>query len=136
MPAAAAVVNDATLVALSVVVPTWGRLDQLDSCLDALSRQTLAPERFEIIVVDDAPDHNTLHLVSSWRTRRRERAPRLVYFANNSGQHGVAAARNRGWRIARAQAISARGVLTTAQHTLTVFGISALALCPLRNPSA
>ena len=32
---------------------------------------------------------------------------------------------------ARAQAISARGVLTTAQHTLTVFGISALALIAL-----
>lgn len=32
---------------------------------------------------------------------------------------------------ARAKAISARGVLTTAQHTLTVFGISALALIAL-----
>ena len=32
---------------------------------------------------------------------------------------------------ARATAISARGVLTTAQHTLTVFGISALALIAL-----
>src|SRR5450830_1492666 len=32
---------------------------------------------------------------------------------------------------ARAKAISARGVLVTAQHTLTVFGISALALIAL-----
>lgn len=105
MPAVAAVINDVELIVLSVVVPTWGRLDQLDSCLDALSRQTLAPERFEIIIVDDEPDHNTLHLVSSWRTRRRERGPRLIYFAN-SGQHGVAAARNAGWRIARGAIIA------------------------------
>jgi hypothetical protein len=103
MPTAAT--NDAEPIALSVVVPTWGRLDQLDSCLDALSRQTLAPERFEIIIVDDDPDHNTLHLVSSWRSRKHESGPRLIYFAN-TGQHGAAAARNRGWRIARAPIIA------------------------------
>jgi hypothetical protein len=105
MPAAAAAINDAASIALSVVVPTWGRLDQLDSCLDALSRQTLAPQRFEIIIVDDEPDHNTLHLVSRWRTHGCARGPRLVYFAN-SGLHGVAAARNCGWRIARASIIA------------------------------
>lgn len=102
MPAAA--INDAAPIAVSVVVPTWGRLDQLDSCLDALSRQTLAPERFEIVIVDDEPDHNTLHLVSRWRTHGCARGPRLTCFAN-SGLHGVAAARNCGWRIARAEQV-------------------------------
>ena len=101
MPAAAI---DPANIALSVVVPTWGRLDQLDSCLDALTRQTLAPERYEIIVVDDEPDHNTLHLVSRWRPHGCARGPRLTYFAN-SGLHGVAAARNCGWRIARAEQV-------------------------------
>lgn len=103
MPAAAAI--ETGPIALSVVVPTWGRLDQLDSCLDALTRQTLAPERYEIIVVDDEPDHNTLHLVSGWRARKLERGPRLIYLAN-AGQHGAAAARNRGWRVARAPIIA------------------------------
>jgi len=103
MPTAATI--DPALIAVSVVVPTWGRLDQLDSCLDALTRQTLAPERYEIIVVDDEPDHNTLHLVSGWRARKIERGPRLIYLAN-AGQHGAAAARNRGWRVARAPIIA------------------------------
>jgi hypothetical protein len=103
MPTAAA--PDTEPIALSVVVPTWGRLDQLDTCLDALTRQTLAPERYEIIVVDDEPDHNTLHLVSGWRARKLERGPRLIYLAN-AGQHGAAAARNRGWRVARAPIIA------------------------------
>jgi len=103
MPTAAT--TDPALIALSVVVPTWGRLDHLDSCLDALTRQTLAPERYEIIVVDDEPDHNTLHLVSGWRARKIERGPRLIYLAN-AGQHGAAAARNRGWRVARAPIIA------------------------------
>ena len=98
-------VSTTVSVEVSVVVPTWGRLDQLDSCLDALARQTLAPTRFEIIVVDDEPDHNTLHLVSSWRMRRLEQGPRLTYLAN-SGPHGAAAARNRGWRVARAGIIA------------------------------
>jgi glycosyltransferase involved in cell wall biosynthesis len=103
MPTAATI--DPALIAMSVVVPTWGRLDQLDSCLDALTRQTLAPARYEIIVVDDEPDHNTLHLVSGWRARKIERGPRLVYLAS-AGQHGAAAARNRGWRVARAPIIA------------------------------
>jgi hypothetical protein len=133
MPAAAAVVNDAEQIALSVVVPTWGRLDQLDTCLEALTRQTLAPERFEIIIVDDEPDHNTLHLVSSWRTRKRERGPRLVYFAN-TGPHGVAAARNRGWRIARAAIIAftddaAIPAPDWLEQALAAFATGAEALC-------
>jgi glycosyltransferase involved in cell wall biosynthesis len=99
-----AAINPANIT-LSVVVPTWGVLDQLDSCLDALTRQTLAPERFEVIVVDDAPDHNTLHLVSGWRARKIERGPRLIYLAN-PGPHGAAAARNRGWRVARGPIIA------------------------------
>jgi glycosyltransferase involved in cell wall biosynthesis len=92
-------------IEVSVVVPTWGRLDQLDTCLDALARQTLSPSRFEIIVVDDEPDHNTLHLVSSWRMRRLEQGPRLTYLAN-PGPHCAAAARNRGWHVARADIIA------------------------------
>ena len=56
-------------------------------------------------MVDDDPDHNTLHLVSSWRMRRLEHGPRLIYLAN-PGPHGAAAARNRGWRVARADMIA------------------------------
>jgi GT2 family glycosyltransferase len=63
--------------AVSVVVPTCGRPELLARCLEALSRQTLDPQRFEIIVVDDG------------RTRR-----------------GPAVARNRGWRRARAEIIA------------------------------
>ena len=86
---------------VSVVVPTCGRMDLLDRCLDALTRQTLPAGAYEVIVVDDEPNHNTLHLVAGWRARTVDRGPRLVYLAN-SGQHGPAAARNLGWRAAQA----------------------------------
>jgi glycosyltransferase involved in cell wall biosynthesis len=92
-------------MAVSVVVPTCGRLDLLDRCLDALTRQTLPSARYEVIIVDDEPNHNSLHLVAGWRARTLDRGPRLVY-VSNAGPHGPAAARNRGWRIAQAQVIA------------------------------
>ena len=62
---------------VSVVVPTCGRPALLARCLAALERQTLPAAEFEVIVVDDS---------------------RL--------RSGPAAARNRGWRQARAEVIA------------------------------
>jgi glycosyltransferase involved in cell wall biosynthesis len=94
-----------TVVEVSVVVTTRGRLDLLDRSLDALTRQDFPAGAYEVIVVDDDPDRNTLQLVAGWRARTLERGPRLVYIANETA-HGPAAARNRGWRIARAPVIA------------------------------
>jgi glycosyltransferase involved in cell wall biosynthesis len=38
---------------LSVIVPVYNRPEMLARCLESLSRQSLAPNRFEVIVVDD-----------------------------------------------------------------------------------
>ncbi|HEY6820956.1 MAG TPA: glycosyltransferase [Burkholderiales bacterium] len=65
------------LPSVTVVVPTCGRPALLQRCLDALARQTLDPCRMEVIVVDDS------------RARR-----------------GPAAARNDGWRKARAPIVA------------------------------
>jgi glycosyltransferase involved in cell wall biosynthesis len=92
-------------VEVSVVVTTNGRLDLLDRSLDALTRQDYPAGAYEVIIVDDEPDRNTLQLVAGWRARTLERGPRLVYIANETA-HGPAAARNRGWRIARAPVIA------------------------------
>jgi glycosyltransferase involved in cell wall biosynthesis len=92
-------------VEVSVVVTTCGRLDLLDRSLDALTRQDFPASAYEVIIVDDEPDRNTLQLVAGWRARTLERGPRLVYVANDMA-HGPAAARNRGWRIARAPVIA------------------------------
>lgn len=92
-------------IEVSVVVPTCGRPDLLDRNLDALARQDLAPSRYEIIVVDDAASHLTLHLVAGWRGPTAARGLRLSYLANH-GVHGPAAARNLGWRAATAPIIA------------------------------
>ena len=90
---------------VSVVLPTCGRVDLLDRCLDALMRQTLDGRRFEVIVVDDNPGHNTRQLVAVWRASAGERGPDLRYMPNN-GSHGPAAVRNLGWRHARAPIVA------------------------------
>jgi GT2 family glycosyltransferase len=62
---------------VSVVVPTCGRAELLERCLRALENQSLPREHYEIIVIDD----------SKLRS-------------------GPAAARNRGWRQARAEIVA------------------------------
>jgi glycosyltransferase involved in cell wall biosynthesis len=111
-------------ILISVVVPTCGRMDLLDRCLDALARQTLPGTSFEVIVVDDEPSHNTLHLVAGWRTRTLERGPRLVYLPN-SNRHGPAAARNLGWRSAQAPIIAFTGEDTVPSPSWLAQGLAA-----------
>ena len=98
-------IKDDTKIAVSVVVRACGRMDLLDRCLDALVRQQFHPHGYDIIVVDDEPNHNTLHLVAGWRTRTLDRGPRLSYVAN-PGAGGPAGAPNRGWRVARAPIVA------------------------------
>jgi glycosyltransferase involved in cell wall biosynthesis len=76
---------------ISVVVPTKDRPAGLAAVLRALAAQTLTPERFEVIVVDDG---STPAVQAAARVVRHER-PR-----------GPAAARNSGWRAARAPLVA------------------------------
>lgn len=96
---------DANTPEVTVVVPSGGRIDLLDRCLDALLRQTMDGRRVEIIVVDDHPRHNIRQLVAVWRASAGPRGPAVVYLPN-PGPHGPAAARNRGWQAARAPIIA------------------------------
>ncbi len=41
---------------LSVLIPVYNRRAQLAQCLEALARQTLPREEFEVIVCDDGSD--------------------------------------------------------------------------------
>src|SRR5687768_8796137 len=62
---------------VSVVVPTCGRPELLARCLAALEKQTLPQQAYEVLVVDDG-----------------------------ALRSGPAAARNRGWRRARAPVVA------------------------------
>src|SRR4051794_18684054 len=87
---------------VSVVLPTFRRADLLGRCLDALGSQTLAASEYEVIVADDAADAATRRQVE----RFAERAPMAVVYVPVEGVHGPAAARNAGWRTARADLVA------------------------------
>jgi GT2 family glycosyltransferase len=90
---------------VSVVVPTCGRADLLNRCLSALTAQTVRSADMEIIVVDDGALDATRAAIAGWTGRMAPRGLDVVYVANH-GPHGPAAARNRGWRAARASIIA------------------------------
>ncbi|HSK09628.1 MAG TPA: glycosyltransferase [Vicinamibacterales bacterium] len=84
------------------MVPTRGRPDLLARCLAALARQRFDPARYEVVVVDDGPDDQTRRVVEA--AAATSAAP-MRYLAG-PGAQGPAAARNAGWRAARAPSIA------------------------------
>ncbi|HEX5387003.1 MAG TPA: glycosyltransferase family 2 protein [Gemmatimonadales bacterium] len=80
--------------AVSVVIPTYQRRDSLARALDALARQTLAPERYEVIVVIDGSTDGTRELMESF-------AALCAVRALSQENRGRAAACNAGLRAAR-----------------------------------
>ena len=80
--------SDARL-SLSVVIPTRDRLGSLKLALEALTRQTLAPGAFDVVVVDDGSSDQTAEFLA---------APPAYPFSLRSTRQagsGPAAARNR-----------------------------------------
>lgn len=80
---------------ISVIIPTYNRVDYLSQALKSVFDQSLRP--FEVIVVDDGSNDGTADMVLAWR-------PEVRYFWQN--HKGVSAARNRGLDEARGQVIA------------------------------
>jgi glycosyltransferase involved in cell wall biosynthesis len=84
----------------SVVIPTRNRAAFLEKCLSALARQEIGPDEMEIIVVDDGSTDDT-----SERARSAEPLMPFKLRVLKGEGRGPAAARNLGWRAARAPII-------------------------------
>lgn len=84
---------------LSVIIPTFNRAAQLERCLDALKNQSLVPDGFEIIVVDDGSTDSTEALLKE----KQEKMENLFFLhQKNSGQGN---ARNHGLEKAHGQIV-------------------------------
>ena len=91
----------------SVVIPTYQRPALLLKCLDALGRQRLPRDQFEIIVVDDGNAPETETAVALFAKQiARSGGPLEVRYLAQSERRGPAAARNRGWRAARGRIVA------------------------------
>ena len=87
---------------VSVVIPTFNRIDTLPEVLDALERQEGAPE-FEVIVIDDGSSDAT----PRWLASRPPGALGLRWLAQPN--RGPAAARNAGVAAAAGQWVALLG---------------------------
>ena len=85
----------------SVVIPTYNRVCSLRNCLDALEKQSLCHQLFEVIVVDDGSEDDTLAFLSSFQLQTRLR---LKY--SSQRRQGPAAARNSGILLSSAEVVA------------------------------
>ncbi|HXH07157.1 MAG TPA: glycosyltransferase [Vicinamibacterales bacterium] len=85
-------------VRVSVVVPTHNRRDKLLNCLDALARQSILPQEFEVLVVDDGSTDGTDEAVQA-----RRYPFRLRYYRQE--RQGPGAARNLGLEHAEGELV-------------------------------
>lgn len=83
---------------VSVVVPTWKRPGLLEKCLNTLLSQVFPANSYEIIIVTDGPDDDSCRLVRQYQ----QLGHKHLYCISNSSKLGPAAARNKGWQIAKA----------------------------------
>ncbi|MGD9943662.1 MAG: glycosyltransferase family 2 protein [Burkholderiaceae bacterium] len=88
----------ADAVAIAVVIATYRRPPLLRRCLQALlAQRDMAPEAYEIIVVDDGRSDDTKAVVDELAEGCGSVLPRLRYLRPLRGR-GPAAMRNHGWR--------------------------------------
>src|ERR1019366_9141445 len=85
---------------ISAVVCTYNRAELLPRALDSLATQALPAGQFEIILVDDGSSDATRAVAADFARR----APNFV--AIHHVNRGLGAARNTGWRAARAPLIA------------------------------
>lgn len=74
---------------ISVIIPTYNRSDILKRTLQALSKQTLDPSFYEVIVIDDGSTDNSYYIVNNYSSKYN-----LKYIKQENT--GPGAARNKG----------------------------------------
>ena len=118
---------------ISVVLAACQRVDLLDRCLEALVRQSLHADRYEVIVVDTDPACGARKLVAVWQAGTAGRGPALRYLTG-AGPGAFTAALNRGWRAARGALVAFTGedgvpASGWLQQALAAFDARADAVC-------
>jgi glycosyltransferase involved in cell wall biosynthesis len=89
--------SSADTLKISVVIATYGRAETIRKTLGCLSDQTLDPDGYEVIVIDDeSPDH-TREVVAEWQARAKFR---LSYIHHKN--RGPGYTQNRGIEVAAA----------------------------------
>lgn len=107
---------------VSVVVPTCRRPELLGRCLAALTAQTMATDEYEIVVADDATSPATRRQIEEMAAK----TACSIRYVPVTRMHGPAAARNAGWRVARAPIIAFTDDDTIPDSDWLTTGVGAL----------
>lgn len=81
----------------SVIVPVYNGSATIEACLNALAQQSISPDHYEILVVDDGSTDQTGQVVAEWVRRH----PHIRCHQLRQTNTGPAAARNRGAQVAQ-----------------------------------
>lgn len=87
---------------ISVVIPTYKRPKLLINCLRSLCKQSINKMDFEVIVVSDGPDYETLLTLLPWLKKKEIQ----LSYLQTPLKKGPAAARNMGWKNAASPVIA------------------------------
>lgn len=90
------------MIQISVVICTYNRANLLTKALERLVQQSLPPQYYEIIVVDNASTDETPEVVRIFRERYTKHTIIRLYESNQ----GIGYARNTGWKHARGRYIA------------------------------
>lgn len=97
VPHAFPVTRENSLLVASVIIPVYNGRATIVHCLNALAQQSVSPDCYELIVVDDGSTDTTDCVVTKWRQQHLQVQCKLIRQTNQ----GPAAARNRGAEIAQ-----------------------------------
>lgn len=81
---------------ISVIIPTYNRVDTLHKCLEYLKKQSIRSENFEIVIVDDCSKDNTPEFCKKYVSQNKN----IKYIRNETNQ-GLATTRNIGIRACK-----------------------------------
>ncbi|MCO5251240.1 MAG: glycosyltransferase [Candidatus Kapabacteria bacterium] len=81
---------------ISVIIPTFNRINTLKKCIDALSKQTLSKSKYEVLVIDDGSTDETERVMSEFQTT-------LNFKYIRQSNAGPGAARNKGIKASQSK---------------------------------
>lgn len=84
---------------ISVVVATWNRAGLLEHALRSLLHQSLEPDNYEIVVVDDGSDDDTSRVADRFQSGPQQ----LRYYRQRHS--GLAVSRNKGMDLSRYEVV-------------------------------
>lgn len=63
---------------ITIIVPTYQGADRITTCLDDLAAQTLPPDMFDVVVVQNGPPTDTPRIVAEWQAAHPAYQVRLI----------------------------------------------------------